>query len=116
MPTIGALGTEDMGCVPCLLKSLIIGYWGDTLLEDTRTGEPDSLPQGHEYWHRLHQLARRWNYKDPDDLPAILEGKRESEKQKLTHDARAENMDRQQGADEIVRNILDGVEYTYPHQ
>lgn len=67
-PAIQKLGEEGMGCVPCLLKALISGYWGKTLLEDAGTGEPDSTPQGHEYWHRLHQLARRWNYKEPENL------------------------------------------------
>jgi hypothetical protein len=53
-----ALGTEAMGCVPCLLKRLITGYWGNILLD--QTGAPLALPFNHACWSHLHQLTRRW--------------------------------------------------------
>ncbi|KAF1917976.1 hypothetical protein BDU57DRAFT_528474 [Ampelomyces quisqualis] len=122
-PAIKKLGAEGMGCVPCLLKDLIRGYWGDALL-DAATGEPDALPPNHVCWHRLHQLARRWNYREPYNLPEILAGARKKMRRKLTaaetlkytQEARAENMDSQQDSDEFFRTILDGIEKTYAHR
>jgi hypothetical protein len=108
-PAIKALGEEGMGCVPCLLKDLIRNYWGNILL-DEGTGNPLPLPYLHEGWHHLHQLSRRWFYRNPSDMEDILR-----EPKGTIQERRAMEMDNQQDNDEFMRKLLDGIEYTYDH-
>jgi hypothetical protein len=101
-PAIRALGAQGMGCVPCLLKELIRGYWGNVFLH-SMTGDPLPLPNNHICWHHLHQLSRRWFYRDPPDILGDVSGQQQ----------RVWQMDSQQDADEYMRLILDGIENTY---
>jgi hypothetical protein len=78
------LGTQAMGCVPCVLKSLITGYWGNIRLGPT--GAPLSLPYNHACWSHLHQLSGRWFYP---------------------------GWSHQQDVDEYLRQILSGIQSSY---
>jgi hypothetical protein len=115
---IVALGEEGTGCVPCLLKELIRGYWSDSVLIDAATGRPNHLPYNHACWHRLHQLTKRWFYRDPSGLHDTLNNdtnvnKTPTAKAGMTRAARKAEMDAQHDSEEYLRMILNGIENTY---
>jgi hypothetical protein len=130
-PAIKALGEDAMGCVPCLFKNLIGGYWGDVLMNEA-TGEPNPLPINHESCRPMHQLARRWFYGNPSDMEDRVQGRIEVLKEELGDDwdivtaeeeelmketarqqFREEQMDGQQDSDEFARKILGGIQNTF---
>ncbi|KAF2826421.1 cysteine proteinase [Ophiobolus disseminans] len=118
-PAIEKLGADGVGCVPCLLKGFIVDYWGPTLINATND-HPTRFLFDHPCWLHLHTLSDRWFYRDPLDLEETLNkkeniNKTEEEKEVVVLEEREKNMSRQHDADEFMRYVLDGIEYTYAH-
>jgi hypothetical protein len=130
-PAIKALGQDAMGCMPCLFKDLIGGYWGDILINE-ETGEPDPLPIDHESWHRLHQLAKRWYYRDAPEMKKKVQERentlakqleevwtdmsaesKEELRESIRQGIRKDQMDSQQDSEEFAMRILDGIANTF---
>lgn len=117
-PAIKKLGINGTGCVPCLLKQLIHWYWGEYSV-DPETGVPEEIPWNHACWQRLHGLSARWVYRDPEGLFERLRNeeninKTALEKEKISQDAREEEMKTQHDSEEYFSMILAGIEYTIP--
>jgi hypothetical protein len=118
-----------IGCIPCLLKSLIQAYWGIYKLRSSDSGMqyPQQLDHNDPAIIDLHRMAERWFCSDPDGLSDELKAKEErkifeekmpmtqKEKDTIRMIARLRNARAQQCADEFMRFVLDGVEQSYTH-
>ncbi|RYN37777.1 hypothetical protein AA0112_g4292 [Alternaria arborescens] len=105
---------EYRGCTPCLLKRLMIDYWGDIDIGGQPTFVPNPFPHQHKAMFPLHTLAERWYCVDPpghDDTVELLATKAEQEI--VTRVARLSYMTAQQDSDEFLLMIFDGIQNSY---
>lgn len=115
------LGAEEdgqplfTGCVPCLLKLLILEYWGNTSIgpgDGNPPFQPLYFPFDHPATLRLHMLADRWFCVDPEGhYDFIHDGDNdftytEEEEYALTKQARIRNMQNQQDSDEFQQRLI----------
>lgn len=103
-------------CVPCLLKNLVVAYWGrDYKMKNeellTRAGEPPVFLHRHPTMDPIHRIAERYFCRNPDNLQDTLNSsenkhKSKAQKQAITQEERRRNMTAQQDADEFMIQIL----------
>ncbi|CAO2648436.1 Nn.00g077030.m01.CDS01 [Neocucurbitaria sp. VM-36] len=105
------------GCVPCLLKLLIIDYWGNVLIGPQNGNPPFAplhLPTDHPAIIRLHRLIDRWFCVDPQGHSRRLKNaenkdKTPRQKERITIRARQVNMRDQQDSDEFHGHLFNGI-------
>jgi hypothetical protein len=129
-PAILNLGDGARGCVPCLFKQLVRGYWGK-VLTDPEIGPPALLTVDHENFLPLQQLSKRWYFTPIENIESLVQGKvvvwkedmrkarqsvtkegESSNRRSFRLDFQNEKMDGQQDSDEYAKRILGGVENT----
>lgn len=119
-PLIKEMGSEAMGCVPCLLKILIKAYWGVMHRYDRESGQlklVSAIELDHPAICRLHRLTERWFCTEPEGTSNNW-AKRlkkhpedgDAEKQVYFRDARKQNMKAMQDFDEFIGKIFAGIE------
>jgi hypothetical protein len=105
------------GCVPCILKRLVIAYWGKELIKEGPPFEPERFSYDHAAVSPLHRLAQRWFCVNPpglsDTLDELPESTSKAVRDKMTRDARENNMVDQQDTEEFQRRIFGGIEESY---
>ena len=105
---------EYRGCTPCLLKRLMIDYWGDINIGGQPTFAPNPFPHRHKAVFPLHTLAERWYCVNPpglDDTVELLAT--QAEQESITRVARLSYMTAQQDSDEFLLMIFDGIQNSY---
>jgi hypothetical protein len=101
------------GCVPCMVKRLVVAYWGNELIQGTSPFRPLRFSYHHPAISPLHQLAQRWFCSDPsghvDTLGELPENTSKAVKDRMTRKAREGNMSAQQDTEEFQRKLLEGI-------
>ena len=59
-------------CVPCLLKNLILAYWGEDDQDKSGSGNPSLFQHEHPAMLPVHKMAERYFCCDPGGAQAIL--------------------------------------------
>lgn len=109
-PILVEMGREALGCVPCLLKKLVIEYWGNKLINDDADKAPRPFKWNNPAIRLLHRFTERKFCFEPYGTSDNCVGMDEAEAQVYSQDARKQNMVAQQEAAEFIFMILDGIE------
>ena len=108
---------EYRGCTPCLLKRLMIDYWGDINIGGQPNFAPHPFPHQHKAMFPLHTLAERWYCVNPPGLYETIEPlATQAEQESITRVARLSYMTAQQDSDEFLLRIFDGIQSSYDPQ
>lgn len=103
--------TPYTGCMPCLLKALIINYWGNVHMApgtDTTPTYPRPFAFSHPAILYLHQLVERWFCREPlgyTDPPNLSLAKKKQMKLK----AKQGEMCAQQDSEEFLIKLFEAI-------
>ncbi|KNG50322.1 hypothetical protein TW65_02257 [Stemphylium lycopersici] len=108
------------GCLPCLLKALIVDYWGKEMVENEAPHNPISFPYNHPSVYLTHQLFQRYFCEDREGfLDEVKDWRKDDplvtdeEIDRRTRAARRSCMTEQQDADELVLRAFAGIEESF---